>query len=322
MSGAFDDIDILPSEAALGEARAAIEVYNARRPEAEAEIRKNLFLFMPPFAAVCAAYIWLAFPVFSGKGFVSTMVIGIGAALVYGGIKLWEYCHSPGKYLQAFTRDELMPKVFGFVDGVRFQQASAPNFASQIPASAIVRHNRIEYDDLIRGTHHGMAFELSECAYWFKAGKTDSKEFQGVVLNFKLDTPFAGELIISKRQSGFQRFFNGAPADKHLGEFTPENNEVKALHSVRSNNWQHACKLVDGPLAQTLLWLNRTWPDGIARIALKDGDGYLFVPSQKNFFELPDIAISVNYSAHVEPMIRQLAMLLATADLVRKAVMR
>mgnify|MGYP003493992859 FL=1 len=54
---------------------------------------------------------------------------------------------------------------------------------------------------------------------------------------------------------------------------------------------------------------------------LSKDDIFLLVPSKRNFFELPPIGTDVDYGAHVEPMVRELAMLLATGGLVRKAVM-
>jgi hypothetical protein len=53
-------------------------------------------------------------------------------------------------------------------------------------------------------------------------------------------------------------------------------------------------------------------------VALKDKDGFLLIPLSKNFFELPGIRRPLDYKADVEPMIADMAALLATAALVRK----
>jgi hypothetical protein len=54
-------------------------------------------------------------------------------------------------------------------------------------------------------------------------------------------------------------------------------------------------------------------------VALKGSDGFLLIPQSKNFFELPGISKPLDYKGHVEPMVADMAALLATAALVRKA---
>ncbi|RUY84792.1 hypothetical protein EN974_35555, partial [Mesorhizobium sp. M7A.F.Ca.CA.001.12.2.1] len=76
--------------------------------------------------------------------------------------------------------------------------------------------------------------------------------------------------------------------------------------------------LVSGRLAQALKWLGETWPDDPARVALNGSDGFLLLPQTKNFFELPDISVPLDYSRHVAPMISDMGAMLATAALVRK----
>ena len=73
-----------------------------------------------------------------------------------------------------------------------------------------------------------------------------------------------------------------------------------------------------GRLAQALEWLGEAWPEQPARIALHGRDGFLLIPLSKNFFELPALSEKLDYKAHVEPMIADMAALLATAALVRK----
>lgn len=71
-------------------------------------------------------------------------------------------------------------------------------------------------------------------------------------------------------------------------------------------------------LAQALKWLLETWPENPPRVALRDRDGFLLIPLSKNFFELPGISQALDYKGHVEPMVADMAALLATAALVRK----
>lgn len=74
-----------------------------------------------------------------------------------------------------------------------------------------------------------------------------------------------------------------------------------------------------GKLAQALAWLRETWPEQPSRVALQDRDGFLLIPLSRNLFELPAISQPLDYKLHVEPMIADMAALLATASLVRKA---
>jgi hypothetical protein len=61
------------------------------------------------------------------------------------------------------------------------------------------------------------------------------------------------------------------------------------------------------------------WRSNPSRIALKGSEGFLLIPLSKNFFELPATSQALDYKAHIEPMVAEMAALLATAALVRKA---
>jgi hypothetical protein len=89
-------------------------------------------------------------------------------------------------------------------------------------------------------------------------------------------------------------------------------------YEFRTDNPTAAQPLVKGRLAQALQWLGETWPDEPARVALRGEDGFLLLPAKKNFFELPPISVPLDYRKHIEPMIADMATLLATAALVRK----
>ena len=75
---------------------------------------------------------------------------------------------------------------------------------------------------------------------------------------------------------------------------------------------------MEGRLAQALEWLAEEWPEEPARVALSGKDGFLLLPTAKNFFELPDVTVPLDFDAHIRPMIADLGSLLATAALVRK----
>ncbi|TIU64012.1 MAG: hypothetical protein E5W25_23520, partial [Mesorhizobium sp.] len=94
--------------------------------------------------------------------------------------------------------------------------------------------------------------------------------------------------------------------------------ELDASYEFRTDNVEAARPLVTGRLASALTWLGETWPYDQARIALNGSDGFLLMPRSKNFFELPDISVLIDYQTHIAPMIADLGAMLATAALVRK----
>jgi hypothetical protein len=93
---------------------------------------------------------------------------------------------------------------------------------------------------------------------------------------------------------------------------------LDAAYDFRTDNPEAALPLVQGRLSQALQWLGETWPEEPARVALKDKDAFLLLPQSRNFFELPDISVPLDYKTHVAPMIADMASLLATGALVRQ----
>jgi hypothetical protein len=113
-------------------------------------------------------------------------------------------------------------------------------------------------------------------------------------------------------------FFRGIFGGSKLEELRCGIEELDNAYDFRTDNVEAARPLVTGRLALALQWLGKTWPEQPSRIALRGSDGFLLIPLSKNFFELPDISTSLDYRLHVEPMIADMAALLATASLVRK----
>ena len=75
---------------------------------------------------------------------------------------------------------------------------------------------------------------------------------------------------------------------------------------------------MQGTLAKALDYLATEWRDDVVRIALSGRQCYLLVPARKDFFELPPVDTPIDFDQHLRPMIRDLVMLLATAQLVNK----
>ncbi len=317
----FDDSLIMPGPEAQARAVQAVAEYNSARPASQFAVYRNIGLFLVPGGLLFAWIAWLILTSGGGKNSPQTFLLaGMIMALVWGGPKLWAWVWEPATDLQQSARDQIMPQIFGFVENLRYRHGFTPDFVAAMPAKSILRFTRIEHDDMISGVHDGLLFSLAECAFWLHEGKSETKTFQGAVFHCKSPKSFPGLLLVSKKLTSASRFWFGGPDDKHVPEVFPADGAVDMVHSVRSDNPSAAKALIDGNLGGALRWLDRAWPDGVPRLILSKDDIFLMVPSKKNFFELPPIGADVHYEAHVEPIVRELAMLLATGALVRKAV--
>jgi hypothetical protein len=134
---------------------------------------------------------------------------------------------------------------------------------------------------------------------------------------FETIAPFPGMLVAARRANKVVGFFRGMFANK-MQELSSGMPELDAAYEFRTDNVEAARPLVTGRLAQALKWLGETWPDDQARVALNGSDGFLLLPQTKNFFELPDISVPLDYQTHVAPMIADVGAILATVALVRK----
>jgi hypothetical protein len=139
-----------------------------------------------------------------------------------------------------------------------------------------------------------------------------------VVLAFQTIAPFPGLLVATHKANMVTSFFRGLFGDGDLEEITSGVAALDENYEFRTDNPTAAQPLVRGRLAQALQWLGETWPDEPARVALRGEDGFLLLPSSKDFFELPPTSEPLDYRKHIEPMIADMATLLAIAALVRK----
>jgi hypothetical protein len=170
---------------------------------------------------------------------------------------------------------------------------------------------------VISGKYEGFAFELYETELADKQGKSERMKFKGVVLAFDAVAPFPGLLVATHKANMVTSFFRGLFGDENLEEVRSGVPALDENYEFRTDNTAVAQPLVTGRLAQALQWLGEAWPDEPARVALHGGDGFLLLPAKKNFFELPPISVPLDYKKHIEPIIADMAAMLATAALVR-----
>ena len=310
--------DFMPGEEAVAGIRRDIEAYEAKRASAQRQIRWRVPLFVGLVVVFVGLVAWLfnsaADP---NEQWFSTPHVFLYLGGLVAAVLLYFQALKPATRLQQSFRDALLPLIFGFVRDVRYQRGVRPNSFDRMPRETVGAFNRQRFDDVISGRYEDFPFELYEAKLWEGSGKSETTAFKGVIVAFETIEPFPGTLVAARKAGKVVHFFRGMFANK-LQELSCGVPELDATYEFRTDNVEAARPLVTGRLAQALTWLGETWPYDQARVALSGSDGFLLMPRSKNFFELPDISVPIDYSMHVAPMIADLGAMLATAALVRK----
>jgi hypothetical protein len=312
--------DFMPDEAVIAGIRTDIETYEAERRRARWRVSWRLPIYLAAVVAAVAALAWL-FNDFADahEQWHSTphLYVYVGAlfAVIFA---LWAAA-KPARDAQQKFREHLLPIVFGFIENFHYQNRATPFSFDRLPREAVGSFDRQHFDDRVSGKHEGFAFELYEAELTATGiAKRQETKFKGMVLAFQTLAPFPGLLVATHKANMVTSFFRGLFGDGDLEEVTSGLAVLDENYEFRTDNPTAAQPLLKGRLAQALQWLGETWPDEPARVALRGGDGFLLLPTKKNFFELPPISVPLDYNKHIEPMIADMATLLATAALVRK----
>lgn len=315
----MDTADFMPDAAVVAGIQSDLQSYEARRAAVQRQVRWRvpLFIGLVLIATLLLALLFNSFADPYEQWFstphVFLYIVGIVAAVFayFSAVK-------PATDLRQSFRDRLLPVIFGFIEGVSYRRGEKPDSFDRLPAETIGSFDREYFDDAISGRYEGFSFELYEARLEQKTSKAVSSVFKGIVIAFETMTPFPGVLIATRRTNKVMGFFQGIFGSRM--EEVPSG--IPALdedYEFRTDNVEAARPLVTGRLAKALQWLGEAWPDEPARVALTGSEGFLLLPHDRNFFELPDIDQPLDYKVHIEPMIADLASLLATASLVRKA---
>ncbi|MDO9419005.1 hypothetical protein [Pararhizobium sp.] len=300
---------VMPDAAALDKVHAAIAAYNAERPQQENTMQVRVTFIVGGYVVLAFFILLILYNDYRGA-----FGYGFGIA-VFGSWWVWDMAMQPTKTFQQDLRDRLLPVIFGFVDRVRYSKGDTPRFMEHFPKKALMRYGHSIHDDAISGAYDGMDFMLSETELASGSGKNKQVLFKGVVFHFVRPVAFDGILSATKRPTGLMKFLFGSEG---LELVKSGNVFADASHEFRTDRPGPETERLLGPLGAALEYLSQTWRDGEVRIALTGTEGFLLVPSSKNFFELPDIAHDIDFDRHVRPMIRDLVTLLVTARLVSK----
>jgi hypothetical protein len=312
MDSLSDPQALMPDAARQQKIGAAIDEYNLERPGILRHSYMLVGLYMGGYAIVVA----LVFSLWVKAGTKNELLGFFFALVAMSGWYLWDWAWKPVKDHQLTLRYRLFPQIFGFIDGVAYSHGHAPGFVDDINAMKMVRFSSTENDDVISGTHDGLFFELVEAKLISGSGKSKETVFQGLIFHFRLDNPFPGLLYAAKRGNWLQEWVRetfGSSADM----VASGNWEIDETQEFHTDSYRAALPVVQGPLASALLYLRREWHEGEVRIALRGDECFLLLPSQRDYFALPEIHTDVAYD-DVKPMIREMAVLLAVAHLMKK----
>ena len=311
--------DFMPDEAVIAGIRTDLETYEGERQRARRQVGWRVPVYLGVLAAAVAALAW-GFNDFAdpNEQWHSTPHLYLYAIALIAGISACWLATKPARDAQQTFRNHLLPIVFGFIEEFHYRHEAIPSSFHRLPREAVGSFDTERFDDVISGKYDGFVFELFEAELADKQGKSEQMKFKGVVLAFETVAPFPGLLVATHKANMVTSFFRGLFGDGDLEEVTSGVPALDENYEFRTDNVSAAQPLVTGHLAQALQWLGDAWPDEPARVALHGGDGFLLLPARKNFFELPPISVPLDYRQHIEPIIADMATMLATAALVRK----
>ncbi|MEI9416504.1 hypothetical protein [Mesorhizobium sp. Cs1321R2N1] len=314
--------NFMPGAADIAAIKKDIETYEATRASVARRVKWRVPLFVGLVVVFVALIAWLFNKVAdpNEQWFSTPHVFLYGIGLVASSV-LYFQAMKPATRLQQSFRETLLPIIFGSIVDMRYQHGGKPNSFDRLPREAVGAFNKQSFDDVVSGRYEEFPFELYEAELRVGSGKDSSTVFKGVIVAFEAIEPFPGVLVATRRTNAVVGFFRGMFASK-MQDLSSGVPELDAAYEFRTDNIEAARPLVTGRLAQALKWLGETWPDDPARVALNGADGFLLLPQTKNFFELPDISVPLDYQTHVAPMISDMGAMLATAALVRKIGVR
>ncbi len=311
---------LMPGDEVIAGIRRDIEAYEVERAKAYGQVSWRIPVFLIALLAV-AVLLAYAFNSFASpyEQWLSSPHIFLYFGTLVAAFFVYGLAMGPATKLRQSFRDRLLPIIFGFIQDLRYANAATPDSFSRLPKQSVGSFNRQSFDDVISGRYEGFPFELYETTLKYKAGKSDTTVFRGVITAFEAVTPFPGVLVAVKRAGTVSKFFRDLFGGGGLELITCGIPAIDDNYEFRTDNVGAAQPLISGRLAKALQWMTETWPGEPARVALEGRDGFLLLPLTKNFFELPGISTPIDYKAHIEPIVADMVSLLATASLARKA---
>jgi hypothetical protein len=311
--------DFLPDAAVTAALKRYIAAYEAERVAAHRQVKWRVPVFLGGLVLATVALALLfnraADPFEQWKSTPHVFLYFFALALAFW---LYSVAMRPATVLQQTFRERVLPIVFGFVRDVRYNREVEPASFAHLPVETVGSFNRKRFDDIVTGSYEDFSFEVYEARLAQKSGKSESVVFKGIVMAFERPTTFPGKLVATRKTGQVASFFRDLFGRAALPEIQSGVPALDEKYDFRTDNADAARPIVAGHLAKALAWLGETWPEGLVRLAISGKDGFLLIPSSKDFFELPGISVPLDYDQHVKPIVADMAALLATASLVRK----
>lgn len=316
MDSLSDPQHYMPNETRLAKIQAEIAGYNAERPAIQRQAYIQVGLYMGAYALVLLFFVYL---LLHSSDHSKHNPLGFVVAVVAAcGWWVWGFAWQPVKDYQLGLRYRLFPVVFGFIDRVEYAQGRAPaGLLADIKSMKLVRFSHSENDDLISGTHDGLSFEMVESRLQVGSGKDRTTVFRGLIFRFPVEPEFPGLLVAARRGNLVQEWVHDTFGGNE-DTIASDDAEIDAAYAIHTDNERAARAIVEGTLIAALKYLKRNWQSGDARIALRGRECFLLLPADRDYFHVPSILQDVDYRQDVEPMIRDMVVLLAIAHLISK----
>ncbi|MBX9466313.1 MAG: DUF3137 domain-containing protein [Aquamicrobium sp.] len=307
-----------------------VENYDARRRHAQSEIGRRMPALFASYVLACAVVFYFIIANFRDmpEKVAFILLFGGGFAAIAGGVALYRFAHRVGVDTQQGFRDHILPVIFGFVDGLRYSHGYEPGSFRRLPAALKGDYNHSEFGDVITGRLDGRHFEICEMSLSRRSKSSTVVLFKGVALCCSVRDSFPGTLVaVRKPEPSLMQPFNdlmqalsGLLGGERL-ETVFSRTPLDRAYEFRSDRREEARALFEGGLGDVLGLVNARWQRGSPRLAVRHSEFFLLLPSDKDFFELPPLERPVDYRAHLEPMVRDFATLLAiVAEVQRKPV--
>ena len=322
--------EYLPNAETVAAIERDVENYNARRRHAQSEIGRRMPALFASYALACAFVFYFIIANFRDmpEKVAFILLFGGGFAAIAGGVALYRFAHRVGVDTQQGFRDHILPVIFGFVDGLRYSHGYEPGSFRRLPAALKGDYNHSEFGDIITGRLDGRHFEICEMSLSRRSKSSTVVLFKGVALCCGVRDSFPGTLVaVRKPEPSLMQPFNdlmqalsgllGGERLETIFSRTP----LDRAYEFRSDRREEARALFEGGLGDVLGLVNARWQRGSPRLAVRHSELFLLLPSDKDFFELPPLERPVDYRAHLEPMVRDFATLLAiVAEVQREPV--
>lgn len=315
----------LPNAETLAAIEKDIANYNERRRHARDEVGRRIPALLGAYAAGCAFVLYLivsnygAFPERIAHLVVAVPAIGA----VFGAIWVYNFAKRPGVDTQQGFRDHMLPVLFGFVEGLRYSRGHEPASFGRMPAPMKGSFNTKRFDDIVSGRLNGRRFEIYETFLSVKNKSSETVVFKGLVLNCPAAETFPGTLVAVRRPEPglidaiFRPLRDLFQRERLVGVVS--RSVLDRSYEFSTDDTEAARPLLAGRFAEVLNWVDKTWGRGSPRLAIRRGELFVMLPSDKDFFELPPLERDVSYRAHLEPMVREFASLLAIVEEIQRA---